>query len=458
MQIANKIYIIGIGYKPLDKKAQDIISAAEIILASKRLFEVFKGYKEYEEVKDKIQVINNVDETINYIKAHIKDTPPNPPLNKGEHGGVVLLASGDPTFFGIGRRAVREFGKEIIEILPDLSSIQIAFSRIKESWDDAFLMSLHGGPDPEKRRRLPYELDDIPYLLQRHNKILILTDKENNPALIAKFLNSSFVTRHSSLKMYVCEKLGYSDEKITEGTPEEIAGMTFSEPNVVILKNEKPSSMSFPLVGNPSELPEEPKKDCGQAAMTDDVRFGLKENEIAHSRGLITKNEVRAVTIHKLSLPQRGVLWDIGAGSGSVSIEAARLYPELKVFAVEKDKEQIKNIKENRIKFDATNIEIIKGQAPDVLINLTAPDRVFIGGSGGRLKETIGTIKEKMPSGIIVINATTVETLNIAIAELQKNGFLVDVSQVSVSRMKKIGEGNCFSALNPVFVIRGEKR
>ena len=191
-------------------------------------------------------------------------------------------------------------------------------------------------------------------------------------------------------------------------------------------------------------------------SQTPAVPFGLTENEITHSRGLITKDEVRAVTIHKLRLPQRGVLWDIGAGSGSVSVETARLYPEIKVLAVEKDEEQIKNIKENRIKFDALNIEIIKGRAPDVLINLPAPHRVFIGGSGGKLKEIIDLIA-KMQTAIIVINAATVETLNIAVAELQRNGFLVDVSQVSVSRMKKIGEGNCFSALNPIFVIKGEK-
>jgi len=433
----NKIYIIGIGYKPLDKRAREIILNSEIILASKRLSEVFKEYEEYEAVKDKVKVINNVDETIAFIKSLIPNS---------QFPNIVLLASGDPTFFGIGRRAVREFGKEMVEIFPDLSSIQIAFSRIKESWDDAFLMSLHGGPDPEKRRRLPYELDDIPYLLQRHNKILILTDKENNPAEIARVIISTLNSQLSTLTMYVCEKLGYLDEKITEGSPEEIAGMTFATPNVVIIQNIPPT--------HPSPLKGEGKG--GGACHASEVRFGLTEDEIMHSRGLITKDDVRAVTIHKLRLPQRGVLWDIGAGSGSVSVETARLYPEIKVFAVEKDEEQIKNIKENRIKFDATNIEIIKGQAPDVLVNLPAPDRVFIGGSGGKLKEIIDLIA-KMQTAIIVINAATVETLNIAVAELQRNGFLVDVSQVSVSRMKKIGEGNCFSALNPVFVIIGEK-
>lgn len=444
----SKIYIIGIGYKPLDKRAREIIAGSHIILASKRLSEVFKGYEEYEAVRDKIKVINNVEETISFIKAHIKDTPPNPPLNKGEHGGVVLLASGDPTFFGIGRRAVREFGKEIIEILPDLSSIQIAFSRIKESWDDAFLMSLHGGPDPEKRRRLPYELDDIPYLLQRHNKILILTDKENNPVEIARVIISTLNSQLSTLTMYVCEKLGYPDEKITEGAPEEIAGMLFATPNVVIIQNIPPT--------HPPTSRGEGKG--GGACHASEVRFGLTEDEIIHSKGLITKNEVRAVTIHRLSLPQRGVLWDIGAGSGSVSIEAARLYPGLKVFAVEKDEEQIKNIKENRIKFDATNIEIIKGQATDVLINLPAPDRVFVGGSGGTIKDIIEFVSSKISSGIVVINAITIETLNEAIKSLENKGFAVEISEVSVSRSKTVSGKRHMSALNPVFIITGVKQ
>jgi len=438
----SKIYVIGIGYKPLDKRAREIILNSEIILASKRLSEVFRGYEEYETVKDKVKIINNVDETIKFIHASLVTRP---------SSFITLLASGDPVFFGIGRRAVREFGKDAVDIIPDLSSIQIAFSRIKESWDDAFLMSLHGGPDPEKRRRLPYKITDIPALLQQYNKIAILTDKENNPSEIAK------IPLNSQLIMFVCEKLGYPDEKITKASPEEIARMAFEAPNVVILKNEKPSSMSCPLVGDPTELSESVKKDCGQAAMTDEVRFGLTEDDIMHSRGLITKDEVRAVTIHKLRLPQRGVLWDIGAGSGSVSVETARLYPEIKVFAVEKDKEQIKNIRENRIKFDAVNIEIIIGGAPDALLNLPRPDRVFIGGSGGKLKEIIDLIA-KMQTAIIVINAATIETLNEAVQNLENNGFEVEVSELSVSRSKSIAGKKHMSALNPVFIIIGEKQ
>ncbi|MEW6738449.1 MAG: precorrin-6y C5,15-methyltransferase (decarboxylating) subunit CbiE [Nitrospirota bacterium] len=423
--MSNKLYVIGIGYKPLDKKAREIISRAGVILASNRLFEVFKGYDEFEAVKDKVKVINNVNETIEFIHSLLQhsSTPSFP---------VVLLASGDPMFFGIGRRAVKEFGRDMVEILPDLSSVQIAFSRIKEPWDDAFLMSLHGGPDPEKRRRLPYTINDIPSLLQRHNKVAILTDRENNPSEIAKILNLSPIAHSLLPVMYVCERLGYQDEKITEGTPEEIAGMTFSEPNVVIIQRSAINSQSSATA------------------------FGLKETEISHSKGLITKDEVRAVTIHKLRLPQRGVFWDIGAGSGSVSIEAARLYPELKVFAVEKDKEQINHIRENKERFNSLNIEIISGEAPDALINLPSPDRVFVGGSSGRLKEIIDFISS-MTCKHIVINATTIETLNEAIQHLESNGFEPEVSEISVSRSKDIAGKRHMSALNPVFVIKGER-
>lgn len=438
----SRLYVIGIGYKPLEKKAQEIILNSEIILASNRLFEVFKGYEEFEAVKDKIKVINNVDETMEFIKSQISNFK----------SQIVLLASGDPLFFGIGRRAVREFGHDIVECHPDLSSIQLAFSRIKEAWDDAFLMSLHGGPDPEKRRRLPYEINDIPFLLQKHNKIAILTDKENNPTNIAKeLLKPSAIPRFhdSALKIYICERLGYPDERVTEGTPEEIAKLTFKEPNVVIIVQRGPQKIEDFLGWEQSNRAAEQQE-------REEI-FGLTEDEIHHSRGLITKDEVRAVTIHKLRLPQKGVFWDIGAGSGSVSIEVAKLNPQLQIFAIEKDKEQVENIKKNKVAFNAQNIKIIEGTAPDAIKSLPAPDRVFIGGSSGKLKEILNFISDIMKSGTMVINAAQLETLNEALSILKDRNFKIDVTQLNVSRMKAIGEGNYLSALNPVFVIRGER-
>src|SRR5208283_4881198 len=186
--------------------------------------------------------------------------------------------------------------------------------------------------------------------------------------------------------------------------------------------------------------------------------FGLVEDEISHSRELIKKDEVRAITIHKLRLPQAGVFWDIGSGSGSISIEAARLFPGLKVFAIEKNNEQVMNIKKNKIRFEASNIEIIEGVAPDVLKELPSPDRVFIGGSSGRLEEIISLLTKKMFSGIVIVNATKIETLAKSIADMHNAGFRVDISQVSVSRTKAVDNGNYLSALNPVFIVKGEAK
>jgi precorrin-6Y C5,15-methyltransferase (decarboxylating) len=428
----SRIYVIGIGYKPLDRRARALVVGSDVILASERLFEVFRGYEEFPAVKEKMKVINNVDETIGFMKS-LRENP--------GFGFITLLASGDPLFFGIGRRVVEEFGGEMVEILPDLSSIQMAFARIREPWDDAFLMSIHGGPHPTRRRRLPYGLEDIPSLLRIHDKIAVLTDKVNNPSAIAKeILRSSAGT---AFTMYVCERLGYSGEKIIKGIPEEIATGRFSDPNVVIITKSQGSGVRSRELKDKTVIPE--------------AGFGLNESEIIHSRGLITKDEIRAVTLHKLRLPRRGVFWDIGAGSGSVSIEAARLFPGLKIFAVEKDDEQTANIRTNCERFDAKNIGVMQGNAPEVLESLPSPDRVFIGGSGGRLPEIIGLIKRIMPSGIVVLNAATMETLQEAIACLEINGFEVGIAEVQVSKSKVIAGKKHMSALNPVFIITGEK-
>ena len=432
-----RIFIIGIGYKPLDKRSRQIILKSRTILASGRLLDVFSRYEEYDAVRDRIRVIDNIGETLNYMKAA---------LSGDETSTIALLASGDPMFFGIGRRSLEDFGKDICEILPDMSSMQLAFARIKEPWDDALLISLHGGPDPNRRRKLEYAVGDIPALSVRHQRIGILTDKINNPSAIAQALLSNCDAELlSALKLYVCEKIGYSNERVTEGSASEIAALSFSDPNLVIITNERAGRGGAPHRPSPSS----------QTAT--DIRFGLTEGEIGHSRGLITKDEVRAAAIHRLRLPRTGILWDIGAGSGSVSIEVARLCPDLRIYAVEKDEEQIANIIQNRDRFTLSNIDIIRGSAPEILTSLPAPDRVFIGGSSGRIDDIISHASSRMIAGVIVVNATTLETFTITVATLKKAGYSLEASQISVSRMTPIGEGHYFSAQNPVFVIQGKK-
>ncbi|NOZ68458.1 MAG: precorrin-6y C5,15-methyltransferase (decarboxylating) subunit CbiE [Deferribacteres bacterium] len=418
----NRICIIGIGFRPLDVKASDIVLGSDVVLASSRLLEVFRGYREYGRVKDRIVVHGSVYETIEYISDNYRKKR------------LSLLAAGDPMFFGIGRLIVERFGRDAVEVYPDLSSIQAAFAAIREPSNNALLMSLHGGPDPAKRRRPEYEITELPVLIQQYERIAILTDRVNNPVEIAKVILKSPV---SGLTMYVCERLGYPDEKITQGTPEDISRLSFEHPNVVIIIRR------------------------GDGAGTDalsDLRFGLRETEIMHAGGMITKDEVRAVAIHRLRLPHRGVFWDIGAGSGSVSIEAARMCPGLRVFAVEKNREQIIRLNKNRDRFRTANMEIIHGEAPAALQDLPVPDRVFVGGSSGKLGLTVDILAGKMKPGIIVINAATIDTLNDAVGSLERNGFSTGVSQVSVSRSRIIDGKRHLAALNPVFIITGERK
>jgi precorrin-6Y C5,15-methyltransferase (decarboxylating) len=422
-----KLTIIGIGVRPLDTRARQAAVSAQVIVGPRRLCDVFAGYAEWPEARGRIRQIATPDETIDFIRESFA---------RGKER-IVLLASGDPLFFGIGRRAVLEFGGDSVEIIPDVSSVQLAFSRIKEPWDDALLISLHGSSDAGRRRKLRYELPDLPGLLAAHHTIAVLTDRAHNPAAIAAAVRDGCASR-PFLLLSVCERLGYDDEGITEGSPDEIAAMSFSDPNVVIIRD----TADPPRVDVEATHP----------------RFGLREEEMAHSGGLITKDEVRAVTLHSLRLPEKGVLWDIGAGSGAVSIEAARLCPGLQVFAVERDEGQRGLISRNRALFGLLSLTVVGGEAPRALASLPCPDRVFIGGGGGKLCEIIDTVQRRMEGGIVVINAATLETLHDACRELEKAGYALRISEVSVARAKPVGEKRHLAAQNPVFVITGEKR
>jgi precorrin-6Y C5,15-methyltransferase (decarboxylating) len=421
-----KLFIVGIGYRPLVPKARRAIARAEAILGSRRLCEVFASYPQCAKAEGRLVRIDSVHETMRYIRKAF------------EAGGkeIVLLGSGDPFFFGIGRKAVQEFGRDTVEVIPDLSSLQVAFSRAKEPWDDALLISLHAGPNPDKRRRLKYDLEDVPALLQSHDTIGILTDKEHDPATIAAFLCAS-ADKPDELLLYVGERMGYKDERMTSGTPKEIADKSFVHPNVLIIKRDPDA----PLQPSKAVLP----------------GFGLREEEISHSRGLITKDEVRAVSIHSLRLPEKGVLWDVGSGSGALSVEAARLAPRLKVFSVEKDDEQLRLMAQNRSTLGALNMTIVAGSAPGALEPLPSPDRVFLGGSGGMMEGIVGLVSRRMKRGIVVVNAATLETLTQASTLLEKGGFQVRVSEVSIARSKPLAGKRLMAALNPVFVIIGEK-
>lgn len=397
-----KVYVVGIdGSGVLAERARDALAQSRTILASERLRDVFTGYREYPAVSEKVQVINAVDDTIGFIR--------------GARSSVSVIASGDPMFFGIGARITEALPEADVEIYPALSSVQLAFAKIRLPWHDAFFMSLHG------RIKRQWSVDDVPLLAETRGKLVILTGGDNTPEKIARVLPEK-------ARVYVLEKLGFQDEAVKEGSPEEISRMTFRTPNLMVVVCEPRG-----------------------------VAFGLEEFEFLHERGLFTKDEVRAVALHKLRLPVKGVLWDVGAGSGAVSIEAKRLCPSVEVYAVEKDAAKVEHIRENAVSLRAGKINIVRGEAPSALEGLPAPDRVFIGGAGRGLPSVIEYVSRRMDRGIIVVSVITLESLSEAREALRAQGLRPQVSSISVSRSQPLDGREYMKALNQIFLVRAEK-
>lgn len=399
----NKLFIVGIGFKPLDEDALKALKEAKAILALPHSHQLFKLYKEYQRLKSKLYEVRDISSLFEKASSFLR------------HGTVVILASGDPLYFGIAEKALKKFGEEQVEVFPDLSCLNVGLSIIKKPWHNITSLSLHGRTDT---------IHTIVRILEEEGKVVVLTDSNRDAKFIANFLRNSV---SGDLTFFVFQKLGSSDFKVLKGTADEVLNWEIEDPHFVIITHEGPGG----------------------------AIIGLEETEISHKGGMITKDEVRALVIHKLKPPWRGNVWDIGAGSGSISVELAKLSRTLKVYAIEKG--DIGFLLENKERFGLDNLIVVKGEAPECLFGLEAPDRVFIGGSGGRLEEIIRMLAEIGRLRVIVTTAVTIETFSEALRFLEGYGFEVDVVQVNVTKLEPIGTKRGFKALNPVFVIRGKR-
>jgi precorrin-6B C5,15-methyltransferase / cobalt-precorrin-6B C5,C15-methyltransferase len=385
------------------------IRSSVILVASTRLYQKLTAMFPEERIPPHISVFP-LDTALQRIKDSLQD------------GDVMVMASGDPLFFGIGRKLISVFPEVGIQITPALSSMQLAFSRFQIPWDDAHFVSLHGRP-----------IENMAATLLRRPKVFILTDRERSPAKIARhLLTDCKKEKCRGIEVHVGENLGFETERLVSGTLEEIAAQHFADPNVMILINHSSFLQTAPC-------------------------FGLQESEICHSRGLITKNEVRAASIHSLRLPSKGVLWDVGAGSGSVGLEVARLFPEISVLAIEKEEEQWQHIETNRQHFAAWNLKLVKGRAPEVLQELPDPSRVFVGGSGGNLEQILDLcVARLLPGGVVVVNAVIEKTATLAPKFLYDHGFDVEIRELAVQRYRyPEGERQQY---NPIKIIVGTKQ
>lgn len=344
---------------------------------------------------------------------------------------IVVLVSGDPLFFGLGRLLLAELPAERITIHPHLSSVQLAFSRIKVSWQDANVISAHGR-----------SLDELTQALQQgHDKIAVLTDATNTPSAIAHLLIA--LDLPGCYQCWVCENLGSPRERVQAFAPNELMGQTFEPLNVVVLLR---SSERDPIALNLQTLP--------VLGITDHCFLSFSDRP-----GLMTKREIRLLILGELALQPHQTIWDIGAGTGSVSIEIARLLPTSKIFAIEKTAAGITLIRQNSQRFQTSNITPIHGKAPAALESLPNPDRIFIGGSGGNLTQILHYCALHLhPQGRIVLALATIEHLQMAIAwQTEQNAqgqiWTDHLLQIQLSRSIPIASLTRFSPLNPVTLL-----
>lgn len=333
--------------------------------------------------------------------------------------GVAVLASGDPGFYGVAAKVIERLGREAVTVLPNVTAMAAACARLGLAWQEARAVSLHGRDDQGPLWRALGQAD----LVAAH------TDPKHGPAWLADLL----IERGQAAywRLGVAQDLGAVEERVGWFTPQEAANQSFSDLNLVVLER----------VARPRTL-----------------RLGAPEEAYAHQAGLITKAEARCAALGLMELGPGLTVWDLGAGSGSVGLEAGLLCPGGRVVAVEHDPARVELIQANRASFGAGWLEVRQARLPDGLAELPAPDRVFIGGGGEGLGAIIEAAWARLkPGGVLLISLVRLESLARARATLAGLGAAVETTQIQVGRGAALTGGEYIKALNPVWLVRGRR-
>lgn len=401
--MSKRILVVGVGGDGPDGLPEKVlarIAAADVLWGGKRLLEFWPDF-----VGEK-RPLSNIP---NMIQS----------LEKRGDEQVVVLASGDPGFYGIAGTLLRHFAPDELEIVPHVSSLQLAFARCGLTWQDAVLTSVHGR-----------SLNELVGWAKRAAKIGVLTDHKHTPSIIAKTLLAAGLP---DCRAIVAENVGLPQERFVETRLAALPDEMFARLNVLLLVQDagwQPAPVFAPR----------------------------PEAAYAHRRGLITKQDVRALSLARLALRETDVVWDVGAGSGAVSVEMSELAWRGQVFSVEHDTENLGYIRQNVVRYGALNVEIVAGRAPEMLHDLPAPDAVFIGGTGGAMREILTLIDAvKRPFCRVVVNVATLENLSLAVEMMRELGWQVDVTQAAINQSKPIGGMLRLVPLNPVFIVTGSE-
>ena len=332
---------------------------------------------------------------------------------------IALVYSGDTGFYSGACQLLpmlRAFGISC-RVLPGLSSVQLLAAAVGRPWQDWTLVSAHG-----------CACDPVAECLTAGGKpVFFLTGGAETPASLCGRLAAAGL---GDAHVLVGEELGRAEEKILFGTAQEFAQKQFASLSVLLVEH----------------LPQPPRRVSG-----------FPDEAFHRGEVPMTKQEVRAAALAKLAVQPGDTLWDVGAGTGSVSVELALAAPRGHVYAVECDPEACALIQQNREKFAAYNLTLIEGKAPDALDALPAPDAVFIGGTKGNMDAVIDAVLHKNPVARLCITAIALETLSAAVAALTAHGLSAEVTQIAVSRTKTAGSLHLLMANNPVFLITGAR-
>jgi len=389
---------IGMGGNGLTLSAKQRIDASDLVIGAKRMVEsVAMGKNILEEYRS--------DEIIDYLRK-------NP-----QYRYVSVLMSGDIGFYSGAKKLLDKLDGQEFEVNtePGISSAVYLCAKMGTSWQDVYMTSAHGREA------------NLVGLSRTHGKVFTLLSEQESVHETARL----FMDYEMDVRITVGQDFGYDTERIVSGTPEQILKESFGKLCVALIENDSP------VTSNPISIPDE---------------------EFTRGDAPMTKSEVRALSVAKLKLSEDSVIYDIGAGTGSVSIEMALVAVGGSVYAIEKEDPAADLIEVNKLKFKTPNVQVIRGLAPEAMEDLPRPTHAFIGGSSGNLKDIVACLLDKNPDIRIVINSVTLETLEETTQVIKEFNLVEEeVTCVNVSKARKLGKYHLMTAQNPVYiaVVRG---
>ncbi|MCO4759282.1 MAG: precorrin-6y C5,15-methyltransferase (decarboxylating) subunit CbiE [Oceanospirillaceae bacterium] len=413
------LHIMGLGVSEaaqLDSGAQRVLQSASVVIGSERQLKVVAdliGEQQTLHLPPLLELETKLEQWA------AESTP-----------SVVVLASGDPLYYGIGRWFSRRFHADQLSFYPAVSSIQAACHRLALSLQDVEVLSLHGRP-----------LEKIRTQLKRNRTLVILTDKHSTPQILAQ---ECIAAGFAESELTVCEALGYRHEKVTGYSADLLADSdrVFDPLHVTVIQ----------VRGEGGILPEFPG--------IPDERFVTDK---ADGKGMLTKREVRLAILSLMQVSKGDQVWDIGAGCGGVAVELSYWNPDSQIYAVEHHPDRLQCLQQNRDRFGVvSNLNVIEGRAPCALSDLPNPDKVFIGGSGGELERLLDQVWAQLPDGGVLVASAVTETTKQSLlafyeARMQRGDAYSQTTQIMVSRGDQLAGQLFYRPSLPVTLFRFRK-